>query len=170
MISCSTKGLRALVCWPLSPCATHFDVMPCLLSSGILFMCSLIFAYPAFLGPPLSLLFPCIFTIPLMETCPYHLSHFCLTKVIIGSMLASLQMSSFLTWSFLVFGVESCFIKLCTHASTCSCGVNFACSCQFQFGFREWFICVIYYHINFRMPPMMVLKHVLLHRVLDSYS
>ena len=50
-------------------------------------------------------------------------------------------------------GVEPCFIKLCTHASTCSCGVNVACSCQFQFGFREWFICVIYYHINFRMPP-----------------
>ena len=29
---------------------------------------------------------------------------------------------------------------------------------------------VIYYHINFRMPPAMVLKHVVLHRVLDSYS
>ena len=50
----------------------------------------------------LSLLFPCIFTITLMETWPYYHSHFCLTKVIIGSMLVSLQMSSFLTWSFLL--------------------------------------------------------------------
>ena len=59
----------------------------------------------------------------------------------------------------------------CVHMQVHVVVVLMLCAykCQFQFGFREWFICVIYYHINVRMPPMMVLKHVLLHRVLDSY-
>ena len=78
----------------------------CILSSGILFMCSLMFAYTSFLGP---LLFPCIFSIPLLvySSWPYHLSHFCLAKIVVGSMLVSLQMFSFFVWSFFVLPLES---------------------------------------------------------------
>ena len=36
------------------------------------------------------------------DTWPYHRSRFCRRKVVIGSMLASLQMSSFFLWSFFV--------------------------------------------------------------------
>ena len=149
--------LRVAMYWPLSSYAINFDFLPCLLSSGILFLFSLMIVYPYFLGPhPASLSLHIYHPIDgnmaissqsFLSDEGYHWFDvsfspdvFILDVVLLG-LASSPSQHSYLV------GVEPYFIKqVCTNASTCSCDVNVVCS--FQFGFREWFICVIYYHIN----------------------
>ena len=109
--------------WPLSSCATHFDSAPSLQSYS--FMSSRMLSSHVFLGP---LLFPCtrMFNIFLvvsspsfLNTWPYHLSHLFLRKVVIGSMFVSLQMSSFLMWSFLVLPLAHLSILISVVCSFC---------------------------------------------------
>ena len=114
----------------LSSCATHFDLVPCLPSSCTNLFIPDVFK-PSFHGPPLPLLlFPCtcMFNIlvisspSFLNTWPYHLSHFFLRKDAIVLMFASLQMSSPIMWSFLVFSI--------THLSIpISAGCSFCASC-----------------------------------------
>ena len=55
-----------------------------------------------------------------LNTWPYHLSRFCLRKV--SSMLASLQISSFLMWSFLVLPLAHLSILISVVWSLCVIG------------------------------------------------
>ena len=50
----------------------------------------------------ISNIFLVVSSLSFFNTWPCHLSGFCLKKVVIGSMLASFQMSSFLMWPFFV--------------------------------------------------------------------
>ena len=85
----------------------RFSGMPSIISYS--FMSSQMLSSHLLSGLPL-LIFHCACMVPghilhlpsFLNTWPYHLSRLFLRKVVIGSMLASLQMSSFLMWSFLV--------------------------------------------------------------------
>ena len=101
--------LNVVIGRSLSSCDTHFDYATCLSSSHTLS------CYPRCcpaITSSSSLSCTCMFNIflvvsstPFLITCPYHISRLILVNVVIGSMLASLQMSSFFKWSFLVLSL-----------------------------------------------------------------
>ena len=123
---CSNGPTFVFICHTLRFCAMSFVISQS-------FMSSLMLSSHLFLGLPL-LPFPCtcMFNIFLvvsspsfLNTWPYHRSRFFLRNVVIGSTLASLQMSSFLKWSSLVLPLA--------HLSIL---ISVACS----------FLCIVFRH------------------------
>ena len=100
---CSNGPAFVFMCHTLRFCAISFVIL-------YSFMASLMLSSHLFFGLPLLFPYSSMFIIVLLVSspsflnmCPYHRSRYCLGKVVIGSMSASLQMSSFLMWSFSMF-------------------------------------------------------------------
>ena len=77
------------------------------------------------------------------NTWPYRRNRFCLRNVDIGSMSASLQMSSFVTWSFVVlhlatlaFLFQRCAVLLLYLLLKCP-AFRPVCDCSFYYGFVD---------------------------------
>ena len=100
---CSNGPAFIFLCHTLRPSVMHCVVLFSFMYHSLMMLSSHLFlgALLLFHGTYIVIIFLVAFSPSFLSIWPYHLSRIFLRKVVIGSMLASHRMSSFLMWSFL---------------------------------------------------------------------